>query len=161
MHLFFFLYRYIFSVIEISRYHPELIVFLDIFDEVKLFRDDYHRVHSNVVLKATNEIDTQTDLHPIPFKRDKDYTWNIWDLRRRAIQLANIRKCNTTSAQTSVSYERFGVKIQTWSPRTSSCQTMTDAATSIPKPQVVIEHTRGVSPDRLVTQVNLTLNVED
>lgn len=156
-----FSHRYIFSVIEFSRAYPELIVFLDIFEDVKLFRDDYHRVQSNVVIKATNEIDTQTELHPIPQNRDKDYTWNIWDLRRRAIQLANLRNCKTSSVQTTVTYERFGVNCQTYSPRTTECQTMTQTGTNVPQPQVYVQHIHGVSPERLAEQVNLTLTTED
>lgn len=45
-------------------------------------------------------IGIQTDVHPIPYAKDTNYVWNVWDLRRMAIKLANIQKCRTKSTQT-------------------------------------------------------------
>lgn len=42
----------------------------------------------------------QTDVHPMPFAKQKNYTWNAWDLRREAIKLANLQKSQTKSTQT-------------------------------------------------------------
>lgn len=72
----------------------------------------------------------QTETHPVPRSHDKDYTWNIWDYRRKAIQLANIRKCKTTSTQTTVNYQRYGAATQTWSPRENASQTNADNCTT-------------------------------
>lgn len=154
-------FRYIFSVIEIGRAHPELIVFLDIFDDVKSFRDDYHRVECSIQPRLSISIDTQTETHPIPCNIDKEYTWNVWDLRRKAIQLADIRKCKTSSTQTNVQYQRFGINTQTWSPRDSSCHTKHDGATNVPKPQTYVRNIRGSDNAINSQQVNLTRYVED
>lgn len=107
-----------------------MIVFLEIFEDVKFYRDDYHRVQSNIVQKSTAEVEVQTETHPVPRCQDKDYKWNVWDYRRKAIQLANIRKCKTTSAQTTVNYQRYGAATQTWSPRENGAQTNTDNCTN-------------------------------
>lgn len=38
------------------------------------------------VVEKQNEC-VQTMVHPVPCYHDKDYTWNIWDLRYKAIKL--------------------------------------------------------------------------
>lgn len=43
---------------------------------------------------------TQTDVHPIPYAKDTNYMWNVWDMRRMAVKLARIQKCATKSTQT-------------------------------------------------------------
>lgn len=155
------MHRYIFGVIEVARAHPELIVFLDIFDDVKLYRNDFHRVQSTVIQRPTTEIDTQTELHPVTSCIDQNYTWNVWDFRRKAIQLANIRKCQTTSAQTFVTFERFGVSTQMSSPGTDGTQTRADAATNVPRPQVYCRNIRGVSVQTDAKFVNLTRPIDE
>lgn len=36
---------------------------------------------------VTNDVEVQTELHPIPTYIDEEYNWNIWDLKRKAIRL--------------------------------------------------------------------------
>lgn len=33
----------------------------------------------------TRDVKVQTELHPIKTKIDKNYMWNVWDLRRQAL----------------------------------------------------------------------------
>lgn len=54
-------------------------------------------------------IGIQTDIHPIPYAKDANYVWNVWDMRRNAVKLANIQKCTTKSTQTRCS-SSFGTQ---------------------------------------------------
>ena len=43
----------------------------------------------------------QTSLHVVEKRVDPSYEWNEWALRRRALDLANLRKKATHSTQTA------------------------------------------------------------
>ena len=61
-----------------------------------------NKVTRSHLLKVNFLIDTacQTDCHILPPTQDKDYEWNEWEMRRKALKLANLRKCVTHSTQT-------------------------------------------------------------
>ena len=71
----------------------QLILFFDIYNIVKLTRKcciDDSMDESDVPSGSTSsEREVQTDLHPIPCHKDENYVWNLWDLRRKAIELVN------------------------------------------------------------------------
>lgn len=146
-----------------ARTNPGLYLLLDIYNEAKEYRDEYHRVESIERPRKTYDIDCQTDLHPIPCNINKDYTWNVWDLRRKAIQLANLRKSATHSAQTDCSYERFAIRTQTWGTKSAECQTKQDGSSNVPIPQTFVRYGRGVveSINQGPEQINVTCNIED
>lgn len=56
-----------------------------------------------------HSIGIQTDIHPIPYAKETNYVWNVWDLRRMAVKLANIQNCRTKSTQTH-RYSSFGTQ---------------------------------------------------
>lgn len=120
------------KIVEAARGRIELIRLLDIYDHMKTF---YYEAYSASVCevvsdaaKPTAEAEIQTELHPVPYHIDKNYMWNVWDIRRKAIQLANLRKCQTKSAQTMMSYQKFDVKTQAnLQKRSADAQTKRDA----------------------------------
>jgi len=67
--------------------------------------------------------ETQTELHPVPFHKDETYVWNLWDLRRKAIELANLRRKKTASAQTLTSYHRLDIASQRYDLHQKNSQT--------------------------------------
>lgn len=144
-----------------ARTNPGLYLLLNIHGEAKKYRDEYHRVERIEGSTQSRDIDCQTCVHPIAANRNKDYCWNVWDLRRKAIQLANLRKCQTHSTQTDCSYERFGARTQTWPMKSSMCQTKHDAAINVPRPQTCVRYGRGVERNTAPEQINLTCFVED
>lgn len=152
----------LFAVVETARAHPDLIVLLDCFGTVHAHRHDYHSVKGTPTAQPlrTREIEVQTELHPIASHLDSGYTSNVWDMRRKAIQLANLMRSRTHSAQTDVGYMRFGVETQTWSPRASCAQTMRTAGTNVPRPQQFVRGTRGGQAETSRT-AQLTQFVED
>ena len=66
---------------------------------------------------------------------DPDYEWNEWDLKKKAIQLANIMKKKTVSCQTLLSHFRRENETQVYPLKDSSVNTTVNTGTnlSIPK----------------------------
>lgn len=80
---------------------PELVLFFDLYDSLKQMSPIKKDAEPNVITRKTIEI--QTDTHPIPYKKDKNYSWNLWDARRHTIKMANLQQC-TRSTQTNIGY---------------------------------------------------------
>ncbi len=70
---------------------------------------------------------------------DPDYEWNEWDLKKKAIQLANIMKKKTVSSQTLLSHFRRENETQVYPLKDSSVNTTVNTGTnlSIPKSYAV------------------------
>lgn len=50
----------------------------------------------------TKDMATQTEAHPVPSHIDRNYHWNEWELRRRAIKLVELRHKHTHSTQVRI-----------------------------------------------------------
>lgn len=99
----------------------QLIVFFNVYNVIKLMKSS--PIDVDALMEGTSstagqresstvEQEIQTDLHPVPFHKDNTYVWNLWDLRRKTIELADLRRKKTSSAQTSLSYCKFDVASQ-------------------------------------------------
>ena len=60
---------------------------------------------------------TQTDTHFYESNIVKSYEWNEWELRRKAVKLANLRSKITHAVQTNLSNLRRDMSIQVWPPK--------------------------------------------
>ena len=67
---------------------------------------------------------SDTPLHFIENNIDTSYHWNEWELRRKALQMANIRKKQTTGAQTDLSNFKRDGETQVYLPKDLGTQTM-------------------------------------
>lgn len=160
--------RCVFAVVECARAHPELIVLLDCFEAVQAHRKDFHCAKSNaagahqalVKRRLAVEVEVQTEVHPGTAHYDKDYDWNVWDRRRRAIQLANLMRSQTHGTQTNCGYGMFGAHTQTGNPRDGEAQTQQNRSTSVPRPKRYVRRTRGNAVETSRT-AQLTEFVED
>ena len=56
----------------------------------------------------------ETPVHFVEKNIDPNYCWNEWELRKKAIQMANIRKTQTRSDQTILSNFRVDSDTQTY-----------------------------------------------
>jgi hypothetical protein len=99
----------------------------------------------------------QTPTHFVEKNIDVDAQWNEWALRRRAVQLANLRLKRTTAQQTQGSSMRRDVEAQVYPSRDSETQTGVQAGTAAPISRSFVAGLRG-SPDLQVRVVNLTLS---
>jgi len=104
---------------------------------------------------------TQTDTHFMDSNIVKTYEWNEWELRRKAIKLANLRTKLTHSMQTDLSNYKRDNDTQVYLPKNVETQTKRENSTNVPKPSTFIAGLRGCESTRTkMTKVDLTLDVD-
>ncbi|XP_070352548.1 cilia- and flagella-associated protein 206 isoform X5 [Equus asinus] len=108
------------------------------------------------------ESGTQTDTHILPPTIVRSYEWNEWELRRKAIKLANLRQKVTHSVQTDLSHMRRENGSQVYSSKDASTQSMKEGSTRVPRPQVYIAGLRGGRAKTTCgVKVNLTRAIDE
>ena len=128
--------KYIRAVRQIVQAAPELIAVLSLRDEFPEIVGPREQnasargaadgsVHPLLAAAPPKMVDvgTATPVHFVEKKLDHNYSWNEWDLRRRAVQYANIRKSTTTSQQTNNSHFRATASTQVFVPREQGTMT--------------------------------------
>ncbi|NXB81266.1 CF206 protein, partial [Donacobius atricapilla] len=105
---------------------------------------------------------TQTDTHILPPTIVRSYEWNEWELRRKAIKLANLRRKLTHSMQTDLSHMRRENFTQVYLPKDVGTQTKRDNSSNVPKPQIFLKGLRGgSSPTTHMVTVDLTRPLDE
>jgi len=149
------------EVILAGRKAPDLIDLLDL--HAAMVTGGKSITQAFAVDSALPKCDSgsQTDLHPMDRNVDKNYDWNEWALRRKAIHLTNLRGKITHSVQTDSSAFRRENTTQVYLPKTNETQTKSDQSTSIPRPTVFVRGLRGDTGDKKipVQVVDLTLGI--
>ena len=87
----------------------------------------------------------ETPIHFIEKHIEPNYHWNEWDLRKKALQMANIRKKITVSIQTELSNFRIDNETQVWLPKEESTNTGINAHTNTELPRTYIVGLRDKS----------------
>lgn len=156
---------FIHQVAEGAKRSPELIQLLELHTQFATITPysqgkDQGRMIEKPVTKCDSE--TQTDTHILEANIVKSYEWNEWELRRKAIKLANLRTRVTHSMQTNLSNMRRDTAIQVWPPKVQGTQTKEDNNTNVPKPQVFLAGLRGggMSEPTKMTKMDLTIDVD-
>eukprot|EP00758_Cryptobia_borreli_P002786 Tbor_TRINITY_DN3283_c0_g1::TRINITY_DN3283_c0_g1_i1::g.23746::m.23746 len=85
-----------------------------------------------------------------PYK-DPSYVFSEWELRRRAIHLANLRNKRTKSTQTDLSHYRRDNDTQAYLPKEQTTQTMLDAAIQPPIVRQYLKGLRGTQTSEIET----------
>jgi hypothetical protein len=104
---------------------------------------------------VARSVGTQSPTHFLKPGYNSQYTWNEWELRRRALQLASLTKKKTTSAQTVKSHFTRESSTQYTLPKPNpdgtmpgvSTQTRTSQGTNVPRTVRYMVGLRG-RPDR-------------
>ncbi|XP_075986847.1 cilia- and flagella-associated protein 206 isoform X2 [Anticarsia gemmatalis] len=118
--------RYPDGVLEFARNHPHLINLLNIIDKVYAVKDIDPLVPIHVPKIKVHDRDIQTEAHPVEEYHEKNYSWDLWEWKRRACQWATIVNCKTHSTQTNYSHLRSDVHCQTIEARNKCQQTKKD-----------------------------------
>lgn len=104
---------------------------------------------------------TQTDTHFMETNIVKSYEWNEWELRRKALKLANLRTKITHSVQTNLSNFRRDNDSQVYLPKNVETQTKRESSTNVPKPSTFVAGLRGCNSTKTTMNVvDLTLDVD-
>ena len=125
------------KVIEVCRANPELIHLLKLqeeFPEASLTqllqgKDGMQPLFSLAPLMVNKDIQTPT--HFVEKHISPNYHWNEWELRKKALQMANIRNKQTVSSQTLLSNFRRENETQAWLPKDQETNTGKNVATQI------------------------------
>ncbi|XP_033756779.1 cilia- and flagella-associated protein 206-like [Pecten maximus] len=156
---------YIRLVAEGAKKSPELIQLLELHTQfASITPYSQGKDQGRMIEKPVTKCDsgTQTDTHLLEANIVKSYEWNEWELRRKAIKLANLRTRITHSVQTNLSNMRRDTAIQVWPPKENTTQTKTDAYTNVPRPQVFLAGLRGggMTTSTEMKKVDLTIDVD-
>lgn len=81
----------------------------------------------------------QTPIHFVEKHIEPNYHWNEWDLRKKALQMANIWNKVTVAIQTQLSNFRRDNETQAWLPKDQDTNTGKYAGvnTELPKTYIV------------------------
>ncbi|NWZ19979.1 CF206 protein, partial [Asarcornis scutulata] len=151
--------------VEKAKEHAELIHLLELHHHFE-YLAPYTQARSadKSLMKPTTKRDssTQTDTHILPPSIVKSYEWNEWELRRKAIKLANLRRKLTHAMQTDLSHLRRENSTQVYLPKDVSTQTKRENSSNVPRPQIFLAGLRGGSSaaTRMV-KVDLTRPVDE
>ncbi|KAM6459023.1 cilia- and flagella-associated protein 206 isoform 1-T2 [Liasis olivaceus] len=157
--------KYIKMIAEKAKERAELIQLLELHHQFEsLAPYSQIRAKDKHLLQPVTKFDssTQTDTHILPPTIVKDYEWNEWELRRKAIKLANLRQKLTHSVQTNLSHMRRDNCSQVYLMKDSGTQTKRENSSNVPKPQIFLAGLRGGTPPTTrMTKVNLTRAVDE
>ncbi|XP_071391102.1 cilia- and flagella-associated protein 206 [Centroberyx affinis] len=155
--------EFIAQVAEKTKRSPELIQLLELHQQFACVTP-YSEMQSGerFLVKPITKCDscTQTETHPLETNIVKSYEWNEWELRRKAIKLANLRTKVTHSMQTDLSHMRRDNATQTFLPRDAACQSKRDGETNVPRPQVYLAGLRGDKTGHVI-KTNLTRSIDE
>ena len=113
---------YLKGVMKQCREKPELIHLLRMEDNFQNLQFNWREV-KKASTKLLFDKEVETPLHFIEKNIDANYCWNEWELRKKAIQLADIRKKKTKATQTILSNFKVDSEIQTWLPKDKGTNT--------------------------------------
>ncbi|XP_051633900.1 cilia- and flagella-associated protein 206 isoform X2 [Manacus candei] len=151
--------------VEKAKEYAELIQLLELRHQFEyLFPHAQARTADKCLMKPTAKCDssTQTDTHILPPTIVRSYEWNEWELRRKAIKLANLRRKLTHSMQTDLSHMKRENFTQVYLPKGVGTQTKRDNSSNVPRPQIFLKGLRGQSsPTTHMVKVDLTRAVDE
>nr|CAB3230173.1 UPF0704 protein C6orf165 homolog [Phallusia mammillata] len=155
--------EYITLVGEAAKKSPELIQLLELHQQFAAISPYSQGEGGKLIEKPVTKSDsgTQTDTHILEENIVKDYEWNEWELRRKALKLANLRSKITKSSQTNLSNLRRQNATQVYLPKDQISQTKTTGQSNVPKPQVFLAGLRGIRGIRTMVKVDLTRDVDE
>jgi hypothetical protein len=140
---------YIEKIRQYVEKYPYLINLLNMTEEFPmanlsvLFRDKdlYTYKYKSSSIQVDKSVQTLVHLHEEGYI-DKDYVWNEWDLKKKAIQLADIMRKKTVSCQTILSHHRRENETQLYPLKEQSVNTTVSKATNLSIPKAYISDLR-------------------
>ncbi|XP_057646718.1 cilia- and flagella-associated protein 206 isoform X3 [Chionomys nivalis] len=157
--------HYINLIKEKAKKNAELIQLLELHQQFETLipYSQMRDVDKHYIKPITKcEHSTQTDTHILPPTTVRSYEWNEWELRRKAIRLANLRQKITHSVQTDLSHMRRENSSQVYPLKSVSTQSMREGSTGVPRPQIFIAGLRGGPSQKTHgVKVNLTRAVDE
>ncbi|XP_012919208.1 cilia- and flagella-associated protein 206 isoform X2 [Mustela putorius furo] len=156
--------NYIGLIKEKAKKNAELIQLLELHQQFETLipYSQMKDVDKHIKPITMSESSTQTDTHILPPTIMRSYEWNEWELRRKAIKLANLRQKATHSVQTDLSHMRRENCSQVYPPKDVGTQSKREGSSRVPRPQIYIAGLRG-GQGKVTSgvKVNLTRAVDE
>ncbi|KAK2583789.1 hypothetical protein KPH14_009690 [Odynerus spinipes] len=133
----------VYEALNFVREHIEYVYLFQMYEDIQTIKMKEELAEDRSELKTCQNQMIQTDTHILPPFIDKDYNWNVWELRRKALSLANVTRSSTRSTQTHMSHFRSGACIQVAPPKDKEVQTRRDNYTNTKKLLTYIFGLRG------------------
>eukprot|EP00742_Colponemidia_sp_Colp-10_P005998 GILJ01006420.1.p1 GENE.GILJ01006420.1~~GILJ01006420.1.p1 ORF type:complete len:635 (+),score=116.45 GILJ01006420.1:31-1905(+) len=157
--------KYLTDVKRICRRRPELIHLLQLQDDfpaasLSNLLQGREGIHPPFAFSAPVLVDaaTETPLHFVERNVNPQYHWNEWELRKKALQMANIRKKRTTGAQCDLSHFRRENETQVWLAKDQTTNTGVTQGTNPIRSRNYIKGLRGdPSAEKVVTNLRYEL----
>ena len=145
--------NYLTKIHSYVKKNPYLINLLNMTDEFPmanlsiLFRDKdmYTYKYKSSSIKVDKGFQTLVHVYEENFKDDEEfpninpnYVWNEWDMKKNALQLADIMKKKTISCQTNLSHFRRDNETQVWIPKDEAINTTVNKGTNISIPKAYV-----------------------
>lgn len=156
--------RYVQGILKLASKQPSLIYLLRLqesFPNINLsallklchrFRPGNFStsVHPLLAAPTSQKVDasTSTPTHFVEKNIDYNYDWNEWNLRRKAIKIANLRHCKTVSCQTNLSNFRREIDTQVYLSTENSSQTGKECGTN---PTRTVTYLAGLRSGKVYT----------
>mmetsp|Transcript_38681 Transcript_38681/g.62891 ORF Transcript_38681/g.62891 Transcript_38681/m.62891 type:complete len:694 (+) Transcript_38681:143-2224(+) len=153
------------GVDRLVRKSPHLAHLLCVQDEIANFAIPHFLITDEGALvcggagPSSRDVGTQTPTHFLPERNiDPKYSWNEWELRRRALQMASLTDKKTTSAQTNKSHYRRENATQYTLPKPyadgsmpgQGTQTRKSQGTNVPRTKRYFAGLRGKADGKFV-----------
>ncbi|TPX65418.1 hypothetical protein SpCBS45565_g05200 [Spizellomyces sp. 'palustris'] len=156
--------RYTEAVITLAKQSPSFVQLLHLytyFPTVEALENAKSFTRQRLLGKVplVSEVGTQVDTHVVDRHLDKNYEWNEWELRRKAIMLVNLRTKQTHSVQTNSSHFRREAETQHYEPRAKETQTRRTQPTQTPIKKAFLSNLRHTPGSSNFHVVDLTIDV--
>lgn len=126
-------------MIDLCKKNPELIHLLRMDDQFKgLNLNPYMQLQeggSQLSSKLMVDKSIDTPVHFTEKNIDPNYCWNEWEIRKKAIQMTNIRKRQTKACQTILSNFKVDSQTQTYQLKDAETNTGINKATNPLRPR--------------------------
>eukprot|EP00040_Diaphanoeca_grandis_P010174 m.52127 g.52127 ORF g.52127 m.52127 type:complete len:683 (+) comp21546_c0_seq1:71-2119(+) len=133
-------------ILENAKAHPELLELLQLYEFFESYAaNSLSGIQLQKPLRKPHKCDsgTQSETHPVESNIVPHYDHSEWELRRKAIKLANLRTKKTHSVQTDRSHYKRETSTQVYLPKNNVTQTRRSTGTNVPKPATFIRGLRG------------------
>ena len=129
---------------NLCRKNPALIILLNIEDHFKEKKLKLLEIKEDFkdATKTMTDFQQQTLVHASEKNFQHNYFWNEWELRKRAIQMANIRNMTTKASQTSDSIFKVENETQVWLMKDACTMTGGENGTNPIRPRNYITELR-------------------
>ena len=161
--------KFIDSALNMIAHRPDLALLVELADQFSVLSGPVTSTLGTKILRLSKELrlkgaqstaSAQTEDHPVEEHIDKQYHWNEWALRKKAVQLVDLKNKRTVSTQTETSHFRRENVTQYWQPKSVGTQTGVTESTNTPTNKAYVAGLQG-GPEREPRQIRTSWDLTE